>query len=160
LTVLAALLAAVLLAAPAGAVPARPFAWPLAPRPAVTRAFDKPAQNWLPGHRGVDLAGIPDQAVLAAGSGAVAFAGMVAGKPVVSIDHSNGIRTTYEPVLARVRTGARVGKGTVIGFLQPGHLGCAAATATCLHWGARRGKDYLDPLPLVHVASIRLYPVR
>ncbi|MCL2534203.1 MAG: hypothetical protein FWE39_08555, partial [Nocardiaceae bacterium] len=32
------------------------FDWPLRPRPRVVRAFEKPAQNWLPGHRGVDLA--------------------------------------------------------------------------------------------------------
>lgn len=42
------------------------FDWPLAPRPHVERAFDKPAENWLPGHRGVDLGGSAGQSVLAA----------------------------------------------------------------------------------------------
>ena len=72
------------------------FDWPLAPRPHVERAFDKPAENWLPGHRGVDLGGSAGQSVLAAGDGIVVFAGVVAGKPTVSIDHSGGLRTTYE----------------------------------------------------------------
>src|ERR687893_3182208 len=82
---------------PAEAAPRGDYDWPLRPRPAVVRAFDKPAQNWLPGHRGVDLAGAAGQTVLAAGPGTVVFAGSVAGKPVVSIDHPGGFRTTYEP---------------------------------------------------------------
>ncbi|WP_155290410.1 M23 family metallopeptidase, partial [Rhodococcoides fascians] len=79
---------------PVGATPARAdgtgFTWPLAPRPHVLRAFDPPEHDWLPGHRGVDLAGVDGQNVLAAGEGTVVFAGTVAGKPVVSIDHPSG----------------------------------------------------------------------
>ena len=64
----------------------------------VIRAFDKPEENWLPGHRGVDLALSVGSDVLAAGDGTVAFAGPVAGTPTISIDHSDGVRTTYQPV--------------------------------------------------------------
>ncbi|NQE67729.1 uncharacterized protein NG2371_02183 [Nocardia gamkensis] len=139
------------------------FGWPLQPRPAVERHFDKPAQNWLPGHRGVDLAGIEGQAVLAAGEGIVVFAGAVADKPVVSIEHPGGLRTTYEPVRAEVPVGRRVGRGTRIGTLESGHPGCVTA---CLHWGARaeggrrRTREYLDPLGLLHLTPLRLKPVR
>ncbi len=74
------------------------FDWPLAPRPHVERAFDKPAENWLPGHRGgVDLGGSAGQSVLAAGDGIVVFAGVVAGKPTVSIDHSGGYARPTNP---------------------------------------------------------------
>ncbi|MFD4183711.1 M23 family metallopeptidase [Rhodococcus sp. NPDC058514] len=132
------------------------YSWPLRPRPGVARAFDPPEQDWLPGHRGVDLNGIPGQAVLAAGDGVVAFAGVVAGKPVVSVDHPGGLRTTYEPVRATVDVGGRVGRGTPLGALEPGHPGCA----TCLHWGLRRGREYLDPLGLVRGAPVRLKPLR
>ncbi|OYD69433.1 M23 family metallopeptidase [Rhodococcus sp. OK302] len=134
------------------------FDWPLMPRPRVERVFDNPEKNWLPGHRGVDLAGTVDQAVLSAGAGTVAFAGTVAGKPVVSVDHVGGVRTTYEPVTAVVAAGERVGIGTVIGTLEPGHEGCAAAA--CLHWGLRRGREYLDPLGLIHDQPLRLKPLR
>ncbi|MGK8523404.1 M23 family metallopeptidase [Nocardia asteroides] len=147
----------------ATAAPDDRFGWPLQPRPAVLRRFDKPPQNWLPGHRGVDLAGAEGQAVLAAGEGIVVFAGTVAGKPVVSLDHPGGLRTTYEPVRADVPVGGRVGRGTRIGTLEAGHPGCAAP---CLHWGARaeggsrRTREYLDPLGLLRLTPLRLKPVR
>ncbi|WP_084654518.1 M23 family metallopeptidase [Nocardia altamirensis] len=144
----------------AAAAPGGPFGWPLHPRPPVVHRFDKPAQDWLPGHRGVDLAGTPGQPVVAAGAGIVVFAGTVADKPVVSIDHPGGLRTTYEPVLAEVAVGSRVQRGTRIGTLVAGHEGCE----TCLHWGLRsegngRRREYLDPLRLLHVTPLRLKPV-
>lgn len=151
-----------------GGVPVRAaesteFGWPLRPRPTVERRFDKPEHDWLPGHRGVDLAGSPGQPVLAAGAGIVVFAGLVAGKPVVSIDHPGGLRTTYEPVEAQVTAGSRVQRGTTIGTLVAGHEGCPAAA--CLHWGARREssvhsrREYVDPLGLLHHVPIRLKPL-
>ncbi|WP_371852291.1 M23 family metallopeptidase [Nocardia arizonensis] len=137
------------------------FDWPLRPRPAIARPFDGPEKDWLPGHRGVDLAGTPGQDVLAAGVGLVVFAGDVAGRPVISIDHSGGLRTTYEPVRAEVTVGSRVGRGTRIGTLAVGHEGCAAAA--CLHWGLRRDARarprYLDPLALLRLSPLRLKPI-
>lgn len=122
------------------------YRWPLEPRPEVVTPFAPGAYDWLPGHRGVDLAGPPDAPIRAVGSGTVIFAGTVGGKPVVSIDHGNGLRTTYEPVIAAVGKGRLVASGEVIGFLQPDHPGCPAAA--CLHLGLRRGEVYLDPLGL------------
>jgi murein DD-endopeptidase MepM/ murein hydrolase activator NlpD len=86
----------------------------------------------------------------------VVFAGLVAGRPVVSIDHLGGLRTTYEPVSPSVSAGDLVAKGQLIGTLAPGHGGCPAAA--CLHWGARRGTDYLDPLGLLALGEVRLLP--
>ncbi|TQF67088.1 M23 family metallopeptidase [Rhodococcus spelaei] len=145
-----------LTAAPSAAAPAGGFDWPLRPRPAVGRPFDRPEHDWLPGHRGVDLLGSDGQPALAAGDGLVAFAGTVAGKPVVSVDHAGGLRTTYEPVRATVRTGQRVDRGSVLGTLEPGHPECPGA---CLHWGVRRGREYLDPLGLVRATPVRLKPL-
>lgn len=132
------------------------YQWPLRPT-TVTRPFDPPAAPWLPGHRGVDLAGAVGAPVFAAGRGTVAFAGVVAGTPVVSIDHPKGLRTTYEPVQPLVRAGESVAGGQRIGTLIAGHPGCVAAA--CLHWGLRAGRTYLDPLALVGAARVRLYPV-
>jgi len=143
--------------APDPGAPAGGYRWPLAGVPAVTRPFQPPPRPWLPGHRGVDLAGSPGVLVLAAGSGVVAFAGSVAGVGVVSIDHPGGLRTTYEPVTPLVAAGAPVVAGQPIGVLLPGHEGCPVAA--CLHWGLRRGGDYLDPLTLLGLARMRLYPV-
>ncbi len=138
------------------AAPKDAFDWPLRPRPAVVRVFDNPEHDWLPGHRGVDLAGAAGQPVLAAADGVVAFAGTVAGKPVVSVDHAGGLRTTYEPVRATTAAGRRVTRGSVLGVLERGDHGCPGV---CLHWGLRRGRTYLDPLPLVRPTPLRLKPL-
>jgi murein DD-endopeptidase MepM/ murein hydrolase activator NlpD len=133
------------------------FQWPLAGAPIVTRGFVPPPQPWLPGHRGVDLAGAPGARVLVAGAGVVAFAGTVAGLGVVSVDHPGGLRTTYEPVVATVSTGRAVDRGAVLGTLLAGHPGCPVAA--CLHWGLRSGDAYLDPLSLVRPVVVRLLPI-
>ncbi|WP_155937631.1 MULTISPECIES: M23 family metallopeptidase [unclassified Mycobacteroides] len=131
------------------------------PRPAVTRNFDQPQERWNRGHRGVDLAGSADQRVFAAGPGVVVFAGSLAGRTLISIEHEGGLRTTYEPVTPLVRPGQRVEEGSAIGTLVPGHPGCPASA--CLHWGALRGPasaaDYLDPLGLLASTPIRLKPL-
>jgi murein DD-endopeptidase MepM/ murein hydrolase activator NlpD len=138
-------------------VPAAGFGWPLDGAPAVARRFDPPPEPWLAGHRGVDLAAAPGASVRAAGAGVVAFAGMVAGRGVVSVDHPNGLRTTYEPVDVSVTAGAVVERGSELGVLVSGHPGCSAAA--CLHWGLRRGHVYLDPLMLLGFVRVRLLPL-
>ena len=153
-----ALLAWALAPVRAAAEPVPPSASALwtAPLPgaAVTRPFDVLPHRYAAGHRGVDLAGAPGAAVLAAGDGVVVFAGGVAGRPVVSVDHPGGLRTTYEPVAPSVRAGQAVARGSPLGTLVAGHLGCPAAA--CLHWGLRRGRDHLDPLRLLAPPRIRL----
>ena len=135
--------------------------WPLRPPPAVLRGFDAPQPNWTAGHRGVDLAGVTGQRVYAAGMATVVFAGQLAGRPVVSLAHPGGLRTSYEPVRAGVQAGQRVDSSTVIGELVAGHPGCPVAA--CLHWGAMWGAaaraDYVDPLGLLAATPIRLKPL-
>ncbi|NJC68203.1 M23 family metallopeptidase [Planosporangium thailandense] len=133
------------------------FRWPLDGRPSVVRRFAPPPQPWLPGHRGVDLSAEAGAPVYAAGPGVVRFAGMLAGRGVVSVDHPNGLRTTYEPVTPVVVAGQQVRAGDVIGKLDGDHPGCPAVY--CLHWGLRLGATYLDPLALVGVARVRLLPL-
>ncbi|HET6734930.1 MAG TPA: M23 family metallopeptidase [Mycobacterium sp.] len=158
--VVAVVAIAVLCAAPVRAEEGR-LDWPLRPRPAVTRVFDAPSPNWNRGHRGVDLAGTPGQRVYAAASGTVVFAGELAGRPLVSIAHPGGLRTSYEPVRPSVRVGQLIDAGAALGHLMAGHAGCAAAA--CLHWGAMWGPasraDYVDPLGLLATTPIRLKPL-
>jgi len=142
------------LAAPA---PTGAFRWPLDGAPRVVRRFDPPPKPWLAGHRGVDLAAEVGVPVRAAGAGTVHFAGLVAGRGVVSVTHPSGLRTTYEPVDPTVRAGRAVAAGDQIGTLAAGHPGCAAAA--CLHWGLRRGEEYLDPLALLGLGRVRLLPL-
>jgi murein DD-endopeptidase MepM/ murein hydrolase activator NlpD len=148
-------------AAPAAAEVDR-LHWPLRPAPAVTRVFDAPAPNWTRGHRGVDLAGSAGQPVYAAAGGTVVFAGELAGRPLVSVQHPGGLRTSYEPVRPTVRAGQRVDAGSALGVLLDGHSGCPVRA--CLHWGAMWGPaaraDYVDPLGLLASTPIVLKPLR
>ncbi len=121
----------------------------------VLRGAQIPEKNWLPGHRGVDLALPIGGDVRAAESGTVAFVGVVFGTPTVSIDHADGIRTTYQPVHARVSAGDAVREGELIG-----RLGHPFDDHEGLHWGARTGPDeYINPLTLLDRPTIRLKPV-
>ena len=134
-----------------------PYTWPITPV-SVVRRFHPPPEPWLAGHRGVDLAGSVGAPVLAAGSGTVVFAGVVAGRGVVSLAHPGGLRTTYEPVRAeRLKVGDAVARGQPIGTLDGGHAGCPAAA--CLHWGLKHGERYLDPLALLGYGRVRLLPL-
>ncbi|MGW5716817.1 M23 family metallopeptidase [Amycolatopsis sp. NPDC003865] len=133
------------------------LSWPLSPVPVVTKYFDAPETPYGAGHRGVDLAAFPGQEVLSADAGVVVFAGLVGGRPVMSVDHDGGLRTTYEPVEPKVAVGDQVYRGQVLGTVLAGHPGCAIAA--CLHWGVRRGEEYVDPLALTgEVGEFRLKP--
>lgn len=136
--------------------PTQWYRWPLDGVPRPVRRFDPPPQPWQAGHRGVDLAAEAHATVRAAGGGTVSFAGPVAGRPVIAVVHPNGLRTTYEPVRPVVAAGARVTTGDRLGVLLPGHAGCPAVA--CLHWGLRRGEEYLDPLILLGLGRVRLLP--
>ncbi len=138
----------------AAEVPA--WAWPLSGPHEVSRPFSPPATRYGAGHRGADLPGEPGSVVRAAGAGRVSYAGRLAGRGVVVIVHGD-LRTTYEPVTTSVTVGASVAAGAEIGRLDAAHLGCPVAA--CLHWGLRRGEDYLDPVRLVDRGPARLLPL-
>ncbi|MCA4133717.1 M23 family metallopeptidase [Arthrobacter sp. M4] len=122
------------------------WSWPLSPKPKVLQHFDPPPKPWLSGHRGVDLMASGDGTeVLAPESGTVSFEGVVVDRPVITVDHGSGLRSSFEPVATTLEAGARVEKGQVIGTVQGGHC----PTDVCLHWGVRRGVQYVNPLSFV-----------
>lgn len=135
---------------PAAPRPPASVSWlaPVAGRLVVLSAFDPPAETWLPGHRGVDLAAPLGTVVRAAGAGVVTWAGSLAGRGVVVVTHPDGRRTTYEPVTATVLPGDDVAAGDVLGLTAGGSSHCGTVPS-CLHWGLRRGSDYLDPMRLL-----------
>lgn len=125
-----------------------PPAWTLpVPGPALS-SFDPPKQPWLAGHRGIDLVAEPGDPVRSVASGVVAFAGTVAGRGVISVQHGQ-VRSTYEPVTPAVAVGDHVVSGERLGLVAgSAHEGCG-----CLHLGARRGVDYIDPWTLLRSPS-------
>jgi murein DD-endopeptidase MepM/ murein hydrolase activator NlpD len=125
-----------------------PDVWPVDPPMEVIRGFEPPAVVWGAGHRGVDLAAPPGTVVRAAAGGIVSFAAMLAGRGVLVVDHG-AVRTTYEPVTADVSVGDVVVAGQRIGRLATG----SHCVRSCLHWGLRQGRGYLNPLSLLGGAS-------
>lgn len=123
-------------AASADLPPSRTYQPPtLAP---VLDPFRPPPEPWLPGNRGIEYATPAGAAIGAIGPGIVAFAGPVAGRLVVAIDHPDGLRSSYVG-LARidVRRGQVVATGEQVGVVVgPFHL------------GVRRGTTYFDPASL------------
>ena len=74
---------------------------------------------------------------------------MLAGRPVLTIDHGNGLVSSFEPALSSLHPGTVVRRGDVVATVAPGENHCAPQT--CLHWGVRRNGRYLDPLTLLAI---------
>ncbi|WP_369798103.1 murein hydrolase activator EnvC, partial [Cellulomonas sp. B6] len=144
--------------APAPPVVYRP---PLAPPVTVVREFDAPPRPWLAGHRGVDLAAVEGDRVLAPARGVVTFAGRVVDRGVVTVEHPDGRRSSLEPVAASVAAGHVVEVGDEIGEVTGrAHAGPDGTGADAVHWGVREGDVYLDPWALLPgLGPVVLLPV-
>lgn len=138
-----------------------------ASRPQVIHPFEKPAQRWSAGHRGVDLA-VPehDRHVYAPAPGKVVFNGRIVNRKVLVIAHPDGRRSTFEPMDETLPVGTTVAAGEVIGTVAaPDSAGensvrpyrrCSTA---CLYWGVRQGgargdgsgkeAEYINPMSLL-----------
>ena len=100
--------------------------------------FRPPASHFGAGNRGIDYATPPGTPVGAAAAGQVVFAGQVGGPLHVVVRHADGLRTSYSFLASvSVRAGNRVTAGQEVGRSGPS-----------LHFGARRGDTYIDPLTL------------
>src|SRR5439155_10167521 len=88
----------------------------------------------------------------AANDGTVAFAGWVGGSLFISIDHPDGVRTTYSWLSAvSVRAGQSVTRNQIIGATGHGH---PELPDPHLHFGARVGSTYIDPMLLLEGGSV------
>lgn len=141
--VFATLLALLLIALPSTARADPPWRWPVGGTHAIVRPFLAPVTAYSAGHRGVDIAAT-DPVVRAPADGVVHFSGVVVDRPVLSIQHSDGLLSSYEPVESGLMKGQAVAAGDEIGRLQPGHC-----SALCLHFGLRRDGEYISPLTLL-----------
>lgn len=134
-------------------------------RPRVIRPFEKPAQRWGAGHRGVDLA-VPenDRRVYAPAPGKVVFSGTVVNRKVLVIAHPDGRRSTFEPMDETLPVGTTVAAGEVIGTVGGAAGGNSErpyrrCSTPCLYWGVRQGgargdgsgktAEYINPMSLL-----------
>ena len=135
------------------------YAWPVSGP--VVRGFEPQAGPFGAGHRGIDVAAASGSPVRSAEAGVVAFAGRIGGDLHVSIDHPDGVRTSYAFLGSiDVKAGSSVARGTRVGTVGAGHPG---SDAPHLHFGARYAGQYIDPLLLLErrslVGLIRLAPI-
>ena len=129
------------------------------------RPFEKPAQRWGAGHRGVDLA-VPenDRRVYAPAPGKVVFSGTVVNRKVLVIAHPDGRRSTFEPMDETLPVGTTVAAGEVIGTVGGAAGGNSErpyrrCSTACLYWGVRQGgtrgdgsgkeAEYINPMSLL-----------
>lgn len=119
--------------------------WPMDPKPAVLAEFDPPPEPWSRGHRGVDLETHDGAPVLAPQDGTVSFVGWVVDRPVITIDHGNGLRSSFEPVTSELKKGDSVDMGAELGMVD----GSSHCSPGCVHWGVRQGDEYINPLQFV-----------
>lgn len=134
-------------------------------RPRVIHPFEKPAQRWSAGHRGVDIA-IPenDRRVYAPAPGTVVFSGTVVNRKVLVIAHPDGRRSTFEPMDEALPVGTTVAVGDVIGTVAGAADGNSErpyrrCSTVCLYWGVRQGgargdgsgktAEYINPMSLL-----------
>ncbi|MGO1354801.1 MAG: murein hydrolase activator EnvC family protein [Brachybacterium tyrofermentans] len=149
LLVVLCLLVSFSLAGPARAEPSSRWQWPTPAPHEVAAPFEAPPHRYGPGHRGIDIRVSGEGAeIRAVEAGTVRFSGKVAGRGVVSVMHADGLISTYEPVAGSVEEAQAVGAGDVLGTVADGEASHCPAEV-CLHLGARRGQDYLDPLLLL-----------
>ena len=124
------------------------YQWPII-GPIIDR-FRPPSHRYGPGNRGIEISSTPGSAVTAAGEGRVSFASQVGGDLFVVVVHPDGVRTTYGFLASiSVRTGQAVLRGDLVG-----------RSGASVHWGARRGDEYFDPLSLLGAGPPRVRLVR
>lgn len=115
------------------------WTWPVSDKRAVLRPFAAPPSRFGSGHRGIDIAASSE--IRAPADGVVSFVGFVVDRPVLSIRHSGGVVSSFEPVESLLNRGQEVRRGDVVGLSIPGH--CPTA---CIHVGVRLNGEYVSPL--------------
>ncbi len=117
--------------------------WPV-DEPRLAHGFIRPPHPYGPGHRGIDVVGAND-GVRAPAAGVIAFSGMVAGRPVITIDHGDGLVTTLEPVQGEHQAGVAVRRGQSVGTVATG----GHTAPGSVHLGVRRNGEYINPMLLL-----------
>lgn len=118
--------------------------WPLTGSHSVVAPFRAPAHAYGAGHRGVDLKSSHGAVVVAPREGIVAFRGMVVDRPLLTIEHADGLVSTFEPLESNLVPGDLISAGQEIGLVAGGGHSPAGA----LHVGVRRDDDYINPMLL------------
>ncbi|MFM1983818.1 MAG: hypothetical protein RL723_253 [Actinomycetota bacterium] len=113
--------------------------------------YRQPNSDFSAGHRGVDYLVEPAQPVFAPASGQIWFVGKVVDRNLVTIKHSGGIVSEFEPVCTNLHRGQTLLGGQPFGEVceaEPGYRQ-HCESATCMHFSIRKDGAYLSPLFLL-----------
>ncbi|QKJ21152.1 M23 family metallopeptidase [Microbacterium hominis] len=109
------------------------------------RPYVAPPDRYGAGHRGVDVRPVGSTRVTAPAAGVIAFAGPVADRSLVTIDHGGGLVTTLEPITPGLAVGELVAAGAPVGVVSAG----GHVEEGSLHIGVRLHGEYINPLILL-----------
>ncbi|MEY4322491.1 MAG: hypothetical protein RL410_272 [Actinomycetota bacterium] len=126
-------------------------AWPLTG--SILRLPVIPFPNWKPGHRGIDLAVGLGADIRAPATGTVSWVGSVNHIASITVVDRYGYRHTVLPIDTQLSVGDHVTRGEVLGTVATSDH----CIRTCLHWGIRKGRAYIDPRWLAPPLIYRLH---
>lgn len=115
---------------------------PLRNKMTLLQPFIKPPTPYASGHRGIDVAAVSGDIVLAPVQGTVSFVGTVVDRPVLSITVDHQTVLSLEPVSSELQAGDNIDASDVIGIVGTG----AHCNERCLHIGVRVNDEYVNPL--------------
>lgn len=109
----------------------------------VVDPFRPPTSFAGPGNRGLEYGNAGGRVVASSAAGLVTFAGPVAGRAAITIEHADGVRTTYTGLREIwVEQWQYLSQGATIAIAESG-----------FHFGARIQDHYLDPQILLDASQ-------
>jgi hypothetical protein len=126
------------------------WSWPVVGP--VIRGYEPPPTPYSAGHRGIDIAVPFGTPIHAPADGTVTFAGFVAGSLFATIDHGDGVRSSYSWISAvMVKKGDLLRRGQVFALTGHGH---PEVPTPHLHFGVRINGEYVDPMLFLGSGSL------
>lgn len=111
----------------------------------VTRHFDPPACEKCAGHRGVTVASVAGDDVVAVAGGTIRFAGEVGGRTYVVQQVAPGVLVTYGGVVSPVGPGTEMAKGQRV-----------AVSGDSTYLSVRVNGGHREPLRALGIGRVRL----
>lgn len=117
----------------------------------LVRQYLQPASDYSAGHRGVDYAVTKDDIIVAPSDGVVSFAGRLVNRPVLTLNHTGGLKAEFEPACTTLAVGDFILAGDPIGTACPADVDYVqhCPDSMCLHFSMRLNGKYLSPLALI-----------
>lgn len=113
------------------------------------KEFAAPATAWGSGHRGIDFYAPSGTDLRSPAAGTVTFVGTVGQRRLITIEDALGRQATLEPACSRIKQGATVTRGQVVGSVCSGTTQYETHCNNCAHLGARVNGFYISPLVLM-----------